>query len=132
MKMEIIQQKACKKCGTVERMGPDCDTCLKCRVQEYKEGGLSRKQIYYLLNRERFIKKARENYFKNKKAKMQERRACYKERRKFTVHFEKTEGGYCWKAWFRNPDTERLVRFESDGYFDTIQKAREDYLQATS
>lgn len=126
-----LQKKQCKKCGKFEEMGDSCDTCLACRVKEYKEGGLTRKQIYYLLNRDRFIKKARENYFKNKSAEMKERRECYKNRRKFTVHFEKTEGGYSWKAWFRNPETERLVKFESDGYFDTIKEAREDYLQAT-
>lgn len=126
-----LQKKPCNKCGKIEEMGDDCNTCLSCRVKEYKEGGLSRKQIYYLLNRDRFIKKARENYFKNRSADIKERRECYKNRRKFTVHFEKTEGGYSWKAWFRNPETERLVKFESDGYFDTIKEAREDYLQAT-
>lgn len=126
-----LQKKPCKKCGKIEEMGDSCDVCLDCRVKEYKEGGLSRKQIYYLLNRERFIKKARENYFKNRSAEMKERRECYKNSRKFTVHFEKTEDGYSWKAWFRNPETERLVKFESDGYFDTIKEAREDYLQAT-
>lgn len=129
--MGLLKKKACKKCGKLELMGPSCDECLSCRVKEYKEGGLSVKQIYYLKNRERLLKRAHENYFKWKHQKEARRNPYYKNRRLFTVHFEKTEGGYSWRAWFRNPVTERLVKFESDGFFSTIKEAREDYLKAT-
>ena len=111
-------------------MGPSCDVCLSCRIKEYKEGGLTRKQIYYLKNRDKFRQKARENYHRRKKD-PDGITTIQRGRRRFTVHFEKTEGGYSWKAWFRNPLTERLVKFESDGFFSTIKEAKEDYLKAT-
>lgn len=36
-----------------------------------------------------------------------------------------------WRAWFRNPSTGRLVKFESAQTFNTIDGARYDYEDAT-
>lgn len=127
----IVVTKTCVKCGKVEQMAARLDLCLTCRIQAKKDKIKERKAQYYFKNREKMRAYARNYYRKKQDAKPQKNFEQSRQRR-MTVHFEKTEGGYCWKAYFRNPVTDRLVKFESDGYFDTIKKAREDFLEATN
>lgn len=81
-----------------------------------------RKAQYYIENQERFKAYAKARYKKKRKIKMKKR---------FTVHFEKTEGGYRWVAYVRSDLTNRLVKFESAGYFQKLRDAKEDYIKAT-
>lgn len=125
--MSLIVTKACRVCGKVEQMAARLDLCLSCRIKQKKERAKERKAQYYLENQAKMREYAR-NYYQTHKAKTNKSYGTNK--RRLTVHFEKTEGGYCWKAWFRNPETERLVKFESDGYFPKLKDARDDYYEA--
>lgn len=130
--MSIIVTKACKVCGKVEQMAKRLDLCFSCRLKQKKERTRERKAQYYIENQAKMREYAR-NYYQTHKAKTTRRygKTGLSNKRRITVHFEKTEGGYCWKAWFRNPETERLVKFESDGYFKRLKDARDDYYEAT-
>lgn len=127
--MSIIVTKACKVCGKVEQMAARLDMCLQCRLKAKKQKEKERKAQYYFQNQERMRKYARD-YYRKSKNKEEKKTEGGRKRPRITVHFEKSEGGYCWKAWFRNPETERLVKFESDGYFPKLKDARDDYYEA--
>lgn len=130
--MSIIVTKACKVCGKVEQMVKRLDMCFACRLKAKKEKEKERKAQYYFKNQEKMRQYSRNYYLKNKAKHLTPKRGdSLSNKRRITVHFEKTEGGYCWKAWFRNPETERLVKFESDGYFKRLKDARDDYYEAT-
>lgn len=131
--MSIIVTKACKVCGKVEQMAARLDLCLSCRLKAKKSKEKERKAQYYFQNANKMREYAR-NYYRTHRGKLaaiSRNNGEGHQRRHMTVHFEKTEGGYCWKAWFRNPETERLVKFESDGYFKRLKDARDDYYEAT-
>lgn len=128
--MSIIVTKSCKVCGKVEQMSARLDMCLQCRLKAKKQKEKDRKAQYYFQNQERMRKYARDYYRKSKSSKEEKKTEGGRKRPRITVHFEKTEGGYCWKAWFRNPETDRLVKFESDGYFPKLKEARDDYYEA--
>lgn len=131
MKMgSIIVTKKCVICGKIEQMVSRLDMCLACRLKEQKEHTRNRKSKYYFDNRDKFREYAKQ-YYKRKQLKKAE--GCKKNMfsQKTTVHYEKTEGGYYWKAYFRNPVTDRLVKFESGRFFENIKDAQKDYHEAT-
>lgn len=127
--MSLIVTKKCVRCGKVEQMVARLDMCLMCRLKAKKEKTKERKALYYFKNQEKMRAYSREYY--RRKHEWQQVKGGVDKRRRMTVHFEKTEGGYYWKAYFRNPVTERLVKFESARFFDTIKEARDDYNEAT-
>lgn len=127
-----IEEKACKRCGKIEAMGHSCELCLNCRMLKYKQNENKTRKKYYERNREKIL------------ARMKEQRAAEKagieyirpsrnanKCSKWTVHYVKTDGGYMWRAYFRNPVTDRLVKFESDKTFATMLMAQADYDRAT-
>lgn len=130
--MSLIETKACRVCGKVEQMAARLDLCLSCRLKAKKSKEKERKAQYYFQNAEKMREYAR-NYYRTHRAKTNFVSANGEghQRRRMTVHFEKTEGGYCWKAYFRNPETDRLVKFESAQVFPRMKDARDDYYEAT-
>lgn len=128
-----IEEKACKRCGKVEAMGHSCELCLNCRMIKYKSNERRVKRRYYERNREKILARMKAQRAAEKAGiefKPQHPQATHK-RSKWTVQYVKTEGGYMWTAYFRNPATGRLVKFESDGTFATMLMAQADYDRAT-
>ena len=127
-----IEEKACKNCGKIEAMAHSCDLCLNCRMLKYKSNERRIKRRYYERNREKILARMKEERAAKKSGQEYKPFDKYaRPRAKWTVHYVKTEGGYIWRAYFRNPATERLVKFESDGVFATMLMAQADYLRAT-
>ena len=132
-----LEIKHCKSCGKLVELSKSCDICLACRVRIYKAGKLDTHRKYYLKNRAVILSKAkakREELAKIEKEVGKTKPTTIRpriERPKWTVEFIKTKEGYTWRAWFRNPVTERLVKFESAKTFSDIIFAQNDYLKAT-
>jgi hypothetical protein len=122
-------KKACKFCGKIEEMAASCETCLACRIKKLHAGPNKSRHSYYLKNKKRILEQMKDLRLKKKTGERIPSKR-FKPRR-LTVHFIKTEGGYTWKAYFENPVTERLVRFESGQTFKTMLMAKEDYKKAT-
>lgn len=129
--MSLIVTKACRVCGKVEQMANRLDLCFSCRLKAKKDKEKERKAQYYSQNRMKMREYARNYYRMHRGKAATSSKGEGNHRRRMTVHFEKTEGGYCWKAYFRNPETERLVKFESAQFFPRLKDAREDYYEAT-
>lgn len=133
----ILEAKPCKTCGNVEEMAPSCNECLACRIRAYNNRNISSHRKYYLKNREQILEKAKKRreaeLLKRKEGAQvaKVRKGRYKERAKWTVEYIKTDEGYSWRAWFRNPATDRLVKFESARVFLDILAAQQDYTKAT-
>jgi hypothetical protein len=51
-------------------------------------------------------------------------------RPQFTVEFEKKELKYRWRAWFRNPRNQKLLKVQSSIEFDNLKRARENFFQS--
>ena len=127
-----LQKKICKYCGKQEEMAKSCDTCLDCRIKLSKKVKTNSPRKYYWANREKILEELRKRRAKERAAGIKFAWPKEKaEKPRWTVEYIKTEGGYMWRAWFRNPATERLVKFESDEVFDTIALAKQDYCKAT-
>lgn len=132
-----LEIKQCKSCGKLVELAKSCDICLSCRVRILKAGELDTHRRYYLKNRAVILLKAkdrREERAKEHKEGGKPKRVYIKspkESPRWTVEFIKNEEGYSWRAWFRNPVTGRLVKFESAKSFSDIMFARNDYMKAT-
>ena len=126
-----IEVKACKNCGKVEAMGLSCDLCLLCRIKKQQQRAAEIKRRYYEKNREKILEKAKIKKIaaKSKDGKLFEIPKTKKV--KWTVEFIKEGGRFSWRAWFRNPATERLVKFESSTDFCSLLSAQDDYRKAT-
>lgn len=130
-----IVKKACKYCGKIEAMSESCEACLQCRVNIYNRTQSKSHRSYYLKNRARILQHMKE--YRKKKIESEKQAGRRNElpkenhKRRWTVEFIKTEGGYSWRAWFRNPATDRLVKFESGRVFGDIVLAKADYTRAT-
>ena len=135
--MGCIETKPCKTCGKVEEIAKGEDECLQCRIKRFYAKANSHRHAYYIKNKERIAKYMKDYRQRKKETELSEGRkdVLPKEpvhkRKRWTVEFIKTEGGYTWRAWFRNPTTERLVKFVSAYVFNTIEGARNDYEKAT-
>lgn len=132
-----LEIKNCKYCGKLEEMAEGCDACLLCRVKKYQSKEINTARKYYLAHRKDILEKAKIRREKRIQQEIdsgrqhvlhQERR---KARAKWTVEYIKTAEGYSWRAWFRNPATDRLVKFESARVFLDILAAQRDYTNAT-
>lgn len=125
-----IEEKACKMCGRVEAMGHSCELCLACRIKKANKRANSHRRKYYEKNREKILARMKAQRAAKDTFIAQVFKKIPNNRAKWTVEFIKTDGKYTWRAWFRNPDTERLVKFEAGRQFATIIMAKEDYRKA--
>ena len=149
------EKRACIDCGNIEAMSPWTKRCHECRLKRAAECDRKAHVTYYQRNRARLLAYSKERQQRIKEQRKAEEAeykkalgdmslSCHdkpkndtgrqkevEKRGKWTVEFIKTEDGYTWRAWFRNPDTDRLVKFESAFYFDNIEAAQKDYMQAT-
>lgn len=124
--------KTCEWCGKKEAMSASCGLCLSCRIKRDKEREARCKRRYYERHREKILAKMAVKRLTNR---VKETEYRPKDRDKpasnWTVEFIKTEGGYTWRAWFRNEITGRLVKFEAGRSFSSLLVAKDDYKNAT-
>jgi len=107
-------------------MSKSQDDCLDCRIKKHREKERARSLAKYYRYREKILEKRRA-----KSKHWHWDRTTEGRKNRWTLEFIKTKYGYMWRAWFRNPETERLVKFESARYFSKIEEAKEDYEKAT-
>lgn len=132
-----LEIKICKMCGKREEMASGCDTCLACRVKLFNSKYMNTRRRYYIKNREAILEKAKAR--REKKIQLDKEGGKIhrlkpepkNKRSRWTVEYIKTGDGYSWRAWFRNPATDRLVKFESARVFIDILAAKNDYSKAT-
>lgn len=112
----IINTEGGERFCTVQIRNPSDRILIEIKKRLTKE----RKAQYYLANQERLKRYAKRHYKPKPNI----------ERKRFTVVFEKKEGGYRWTAYVRNNFTGKLVKFESAKSFERLKEAKSDYLKA--
>lgn len=127
-----LEKKACEYCGKLELMAHSCNACLACRIKQANKTKNKYARNYYERHRAKILQKMKDKRNKERAAGI--KFAMPKEPKRaprWTVEYIKLEGGYTWRAWFRNPETGRLVKFESGRQFETLLMAKKDYSKAT-
>ena len=126
-----IEIKACKICGKKEAMGHSCELCFMCRVKRDREREAKCKRRYYERHRAKILEKMAAKRYEKKGIKKEITIRPPINRSKWTVQFIKEDGGYTWRAYFRNEITGRLVKFEAGRCFSSLLVAKDDYKNAT-